>query len=133
MNSFNHYAYGAIGDWIYRVVAGIDTKDSAPGYKEIVIKPHLRTRLDKGTATLQTPYGKVESDWLLKDGAQSLNVTIPVNTRATVYIPGATQESAREGGNALTGRKDLTVKGVEANYLVIELGSGVYKFSSPVK
>lgn len=133
MNSFNHYAYGAIGDWIYRVVAGIDTKDNAPGYKEIVIKPHLRTRLDKGTATLQTPYGKVESDWLLKDGIQSLNVTIPVNTHATVYVPGATPESIRESGNAITGRKEFIIKGVEADYLVIELGSGVYKFSSPVK
>jgi alpha-L-rhamnosidase len=133
MNSFNHYAYGAIGDWMYRVVGGIDTKETKPGYKEIVIKPFPDNRLSKSTTTLQTPYGKVESDWKTEGKNFSLNVTVPVNTRAAIYIPGGSSESLKDNGTTVQGKKDISIKGQEGEYLVVEVGSGIYKFTSVVK
>src|SRR6185295_7863043 len=68
MNSFNHYAYGAIGDWMYRVVAGIDTDEDRPGYKRIRIKPHPGGSLTFANADLMTYYGKISSHWKVEGG-----------------------------------------------------------------
>ncbi|RYZ29613.1 MAG: alpha-L-rhamnosidase, partial [Sphingobacteriales bacterium] len=87
MNSFNHYAYGAIGDWMYRVVAGMDTPDSLPGYKQITIKPHMGGGLNDVAATYETNYGKLSSQWKIEDGKFRMSVEIPANTRAKIFIP----------------------------------------------
>jgi alpha-L-rhamnosidase len=133
MNSFNHYAYGAIGDWMYRTVGGLDTRETAPGYKEIVIKPFLDKRLTKSTTLLTTPYGKAGSDWAVEGNNFSLSVTVPVNSRATVYLPNTSEETVRENGTPVQGRKDLLIKGKDGDYLMIEVGSGAYKFTSVLK
>jgi alpha-L-rhamnosidase len=130
MNSFNHYAYGAIGDWMYRVMAGIDTEEAAPGYKKIVIRPQLTEKLSSAAAELQTYYGKVGSQWQRDNGKLQFNVVIPPNTTATVYIPAKSAEDIREGGRALQASKDIKVKGNEGGYVVAELGSGKYSFAS---
>ena len=87
MNSFNHYAYGAIGDWMYRVVAGLDTDEEQPGYKKIIIRPHPGGKLTNAAATLNTYYGKLHSGWKLENDKLTLEVEVPANTTATVYIP----------------------------------------------
>ncbi len=66
MNSFNHYAYGAIGDWMYRISAGIETAE--PGYKKLILQPHPTGRLSYAKAAFESPYGKVASGWERKDG-----------------------------------------------------------------
>jgi alpha-L-rhamnosidase len=129
MNSFNHYAYGAIGDWMYRVVAGIDTDESGPGYKHITIKPHIGGGLTFARADLQTYYGKVSAHWKTENGRLQLDVEIPANTKATVYIPASTVESIKEGGRALTSVKELEVRGKEGDYIAVEVGSGSYQFT----
>ncbi|HEY0740677.1 MAG TPA: family 78 glycoside hydrolase catalytic domain [Chryseosolibacter sp.] len=128
MNSFNHYAYGAIGDWMYRVVAGIDTEESAPGYKSIVIKPHIGGKLTNASAELETTYGAVKSAWKIADGKVIFDVEIPANTRAVVYFPSSKQNSITENQKALASSKDFKVRGAEGDYTVIELGSGKYQF-----
>jgi len=89
MNSFNHYAYGAIGDWLYRVVAGINPLEA--GYKKILIAPQPGGTLTKAHGKMKTPYGTVESKWdLTPEGNSSkftLNVKIPPNTTAEVRLP----------------------------------------------
>ena len=97
MNSFNHYAYGAIGDWMYRVVAGIDTAPDGPGYKHVLIQPHPGGGLTNVAAALNTMYGKVRSAWTLDGQRMSLDVSVPPNARGTVRLPGATLEDVREG------------------------------------
>ena len=87
MNSFNHYSYGAIGDWLYRSVAGIDTYDNGPGYKHIRIEPHPGGRLDQVDAELQSPYGLIAVHWKTKQQQFVLDISIPANTRATVLMP----------------------------------------------
>lgn len=142
MNSYNHYAYGAIGDWMYRVVSGINTDESKPGYKHIIIKPHPGGGLQHANASLDTYYGKVVSNWKLDGEKLTMDVTIPPNTMATVYIPGT---GIMEDGKAMTTMNTIdhsssspstssdSPKDSSANherYTSVELGSGVYHFSS---
>jgi alpha-L-rhamnosidase len=129
MNSFNHYAYGAIGDWMYRVVAGIDTDPAAPGYKAIVIKPHVGGKIITASAEYETKYGIVKSSWKIANGKINFDVEIPANTKAVVYIPSPKDKSITESQKSLATSKDLNVKGVEGNYTVVELGSGKYQFA----
>jgi hypothetical protein len=68
MNSFNHYAYGAIGEWMYRVMVGIEIDQAAPGYKHTLIQPQPGGGFTSVKASHQTMYGKVSSAWTLKDG-----------------------------------------------------------------
>jgi alpha-L-rhamnosidase len=130
MNSFNHYSYGAIGDWMYRIVAGIDTYGDAPGYKHIKIQPHITDSFTYANADLKTYYGTISSHWKTDNGKLQLDVEIPANTRSTVYIPAKSVESIKENDVALTSIRDLKVIGKEGNYVVVEIGSGKYHFVS---
>ncbi len=129
MNSFNHYAYGAIGDWMYRSVAGLDTEPGLPGYKKIIVKPHIGAGLTQASADLQTPYGKLESGWKTEPGSSSLHVEIPANTTATIYVPTEKAEVLMEGGKPLS-EAGFTIGKAEKGYVVLTgVGSGSYDFS----
>jgi len=129
MNSFNHYAYGAFGDWMYRVVAGLDTDESGPGYKKIKIQPHVGGNLTNAAAELQTYYGAVHSGWK-KNGSQlQLDVTIPANTTATIYIPAKEGATIKEGGKSITSGNTLKVGTSTGDYTTINVGSGSYHFT----
>jgi alpha-L-rhamnosidase len=123
MNSYNHYAYGAIGDWMYRVVAGIDTKADAPGYKAIVIKPMVGGNFQNASADYETNYGKISSHWKVDSGNVSLDVQIPANTTATVYVPAKDGAKLLESGNPMQ-------SAAEPGYLMVNVGSGIYHFST---
>lgn len=109
MNSFNHYAYGAIGNWLYSRAAGIQSHPDVPGYKKIIIKPELTDKLEYAKATLNSMYGIIESHWEQNDGKLKLTVRIPPNTTATVFVP----------------KKENT-------YLRQEIGSGTTVFESEI-
>lgn len=133
MNSFNHYAYGAIGDWMYRVIAGIDNNAENPGYKKIILKPHVGGGLTKAQASLQTYYGTIGSAWSLDGNNFYWKVEIPANTSATIYLPAADSKKVMVDNKVLSATKDIVEKGYENGYLVIAAGSGVYEFNSTVK
>ena len=105
MNSYNHYAYGAIGDWMYRTIAGINSVAADPGYKTIVIAPKPGGKLTKASAELETMYGIVKSAWVLENNILKLEVTIPANTKAKIVLPSSSHE----------------------------IGSGTYHFESSIK
>ena len=86
MNSLNHYAYGAIGEWMYERIAGIAPLE--PGYKTIRIAPVPKAPLTTASATLHTPYGKVSSSWQIKGKRLQLDIVVPPNTSAKVVVPG---------------------------------------------
>ncbi len=88
MNSFNHYAYGAIGKWLYQVVAGIGIDENNPGYKHIVIEPRPGGGLTSARATHQSMYGEIVSGWTLEGKKLTMKVVVPANTTATIHIPG---------------------------------------------
>ncbi|MDB4922095.1 alpha-L-rhamnosidase [Mucilaginibacter sp.] len=130
MNSYNHYAYGAIGDWMYRVIAGIDTKEDAPGYKQIIIKPTIGGNLDNVAADYETNYGKVSSHWKLDISNLLLDVEIPANTTATIYIPGNSNSTILESGKAVATVPGIKVGEAADGYVALNVGSGVYHFST---
>jgi alpha-L-rhamnosidase len=128
MNSFNHYSYGAIGDWMYRVAAGIDTYDDGAGYKHSRIWPHIGGGLTRVAADLETGYGRLSSHWQLENDSLRLDVEIPANTVSVVYVPAADGGAVTESGQSLKMEKDIEIIGMENGYLTLKLGSGVYHF-----
>ncbi len=130
MNSFNHYAYGAIGEWIYKNVAGIRSDPDHPGYKKIIIKPLLNSRLDHAGAWHMSPYGKIESGWKAGDEELVLNVCVPPNTTARIYIPAAAGSRVSESGVSLEQAEGISGTEQKGEYLIVEAGSGTYLFTS---
>jgi alpha-L-rhamnosidase len=128
MNSFNHYAYGAIGEWLYSTVAGLEIDETRPGYKHALIRPRPGGGLTYANASLATGYGRLASHWQLTDKAFTLHVNIPVNTSATVILPVPDVSDVLEGERPLaTGNGIKSIQSVEENTL-IEVGSGEYVF-----
>jgi len=129
MNSFNHYAYGAIGDWMYRSVAGLDTYDDGAGYKHIRVQPHIDKRLLFAKADLSTPYGKASSAWKTENGKLALDVVIPANTTADIYVPTSQAEKITESNKALSASKEIKIGNTENGYVILKVGSGSYHFT----
>jgi alpha-L-rhamnosidase len=128
MNSFNHYAYGAVGDWMYRVLAGLNSDPEEPGYRHIVIRPQPGGGLTYANATLMTPYGEAASGWKIEGSRLHVIARIPANTYATAYLPAARSDAVHEGGiplSAVPGVRRITQTD---GTLVIEIGSGEYDF-----
>lgn len=90
MNSYNHYAYGSVADWIYTVAAGINTVESAPGYEKILIEPYPDTRLDWLKASIETRHGLVSSEWKQEENFWRYEITTPVDT--TIIIDGVSHQ-----------------------------------------
>jgi len=109
MNSFNHYAYGAIGDWMYKNVAGIKQAETSSGYKKIIIQPCPGGELSFARAELETIYGKISSYWKVEGEKFSLEVEIPPNTTAKVFVPDNHEKSG---------------------FKIHNIGSGKYKFEN---
>jgi len=129
MNSFNHYAYGAIGEWMYRVMAGIEIDEAAPGYKHILIQPQPGGGFTQVKASHNTMYGTVSSAWTLKDDTFELAVEVPANTWATVRLPKAQLANVQESGHQLAGSYGITNVKQEGETVTMEVGSGRYLFA----
>lgn len=125
INSFNHYAYGAIGDWMYRVIAGLDTDEE----KHAIIKPQSGGSLRFASAELKSMYGIIKSAWQIEDSAMRVNLVIPHNTTATVTLPGAKIESLMENGRPISSTEFSSKCRESDEGVVIELLSGEYTFT----
>ncbi len=115
MNSFNHYAYGSIGAWLYNTVTGIEIDPEQPGYKHIILQPQPGGDFTRASGELETPYGKVVSSWTLEDGAFTWNIVVPPNAHATATLP-----------DSASG--DVMLDGEPAEGKVHELPAGEYQF-----
>ncbi len=131
MNSFNHYAYGAIGDWMYSVLAGLDLDEAAPGYRHAVIRPRPGGGFTKASASHDTPYGRVSSAWTIEGGVFTVAAEVPANTRATITLPRAALASVTEGGQPVAAAAGVTGAREDAGSVVVEVGSGRYRLSYP--
>ncbi len=121
MNSFNHYSYGAIGDWLYRSAVGI--RETSAGYKTIAVRPHVGGGFEWMKASTVTPYGKVAAEWHAEgDALVSLDVTIPANTTAEIFVPAPTAESV------VPSDPSLRPSGFADGYARFCVGSGDYRF-----
>ena len=129
MNSFNHYAYGSIGDWLYAVVAGIDIDADHPGFQHFIIRPCPGGGLTFAKAEYNAITGKIACEWQLDKKNFHLSVTIPANTSARVYIPAQKQDAVREAGNL----EGVTFLGLEGGKAIYEVLSGTYAFESQIR
>ena len=128
MNSFNHYAFGSVGRWLFGTVAGIDA--DSPGYKHVRIEPKLDGGLRYARANYKSIYGKIVSDWELEGGKFTLYVTIPANTTATVYVPAKDVDSVAEGNMPVKEAEAVRFLRMDNGRAVFAVGSGQYRFTS---
>ncbi|MGA7720215.1 MAG: family 78 glycoside hydrolase catalytic domain [Ignavibacteriaceae bacterium] len=129
MNSFSHYSFGSVCEWMFKDMAGINT--DGPAYKNIIIKPEiLDNKISYTNASLITMNGKIKSSWRVQKNKLILNVTIPVNSSAVIYIPAANENSVKEGGLVINKLKEAEVQKFENYYLPVKVGSGTYHFES---
>ncbi|WP_050184079.1 alpha-L-rhamnosidase [Domibacillus robiginosus] len=130
MNSFNHYAYGAIGEWLYRVVAGLDQVKGVSGYKKIHIRPQIgHGELTYAKASLISPYGEIVSSWRMSGNKVELEVHIPPNTSGTITLPHSDSSTIFESGKRLELVEGIESFTIKDNHAEIIVGSGVYRFS----
>lgn len=129
MCSFNQYAYGSIGDWMYRIAAGIDTDEAKPGYKHIVLRPYLCREFMWVAAELESMYGTIKSKWSINDGRLMVEVAIPHNTTASVKLPYAKICGLEENGTPVRSLPFVSKIMEDKEGVTLELGSGGYFFS----
>ncbi|MBN1992717.1 MAG: glycoside hydrolase family 78 protein [Anaerolineae bacterium] len=128
MNSFNHYAFGAVGEWLYRFVAGIDTDPRQPGYQHILIYPRPGGGLTYAKAEYDSIRGRIVSDWKIEGHEFHLKVTIPANTTATVYLPTSNPDTVTESGQPVEQVEGVRFVKQETELAVFRVGSGDYHF-----
>ncbi len=128
MNSFNHYAFGAIGDWMYRTIGGINVDPSAPGFKHALIAPRPGGGLTSASQTLETPYGRLHSAWTSSPDSLTLEVDVPANTSATITLPGTRAAQVWEGGQPIVPGAGLRTIQQVGDAVQLEVGSGRYAF-----
>ena len=133
MNSFNHYAFGAIGEWLYRFVAGIDLDPGVPGFKKIRIRPYPSDDLEYARAEYQSIHGKIISGWTRQGGEMTMDVTIPPNTTATVFVPFSDVSKINEDGKQVEDSEGVRFLRTEGGRAVFEVESGTYVFVFPME
>lgn len=122
MNSFNHYAYGAIGDWLYGYVAGLNKDESVPGYQHVILEPHQGGGLTSARVEFESMYGTIVSDWKVNQGNFEYQFTIPANSRATVILDKATNQEITLNGKPIINPFKITIEGK----MTATFGSGEY-------
>jgi alpha-L-rhamnosidase len=130
MNSFNHYAYGAVGDWMFQKIGGLHALE--PGYKKSLIAPLLdQPRVPGAVGTLRTPYGLLACDWRATDDQLTVAVEVPVNTTAEIHLPTLDPDTVLEGDSAARSAPGVTASTFHGGRLILTVGSGRYLFTAP--
>jgi alpha-L-rhamnosidase len=128
MNSYNHYAYGAVAEWIYRYAAGVDTSASDPGFHTIFLHPTFDSRLETLDFAYQSPYGKVHSAWSVNGAKASWTLTIPPNATGRLSLTSDNAHSYSMDGQALTGSPKVKAVATEPGAELYEIPAGTYSF-----
>lgn len=136
MNSFSHYAFGAVMEWGFRALGGIDT--DAPGYKRIIIRPSPpapgsnpeNEPIHWVKAHYDSIHGRIESNWRRTKDQFELETVIPANTTATVYLPASSADRITESRKPLVNSRGVKLLRMEADRAVLAVESGSYRFVS---
>ena len=124
MNSFNHYAYGAIEEWIMSHNLGIQRDENRPGYKHILMQPKIDDTFSFVKGGFRSVYGDISSAWEIKPSGTEIEFTIPANTTATFTLPVSSMDNLK----LKKGKKGVSSKSFDDGKAVYELKSGTYKF-----
>ena len=128
MNSFNHYAYGAVAEWLYRYAAGIDEDPDDPGFHSIRLHPQFSSELGQMDASYESDYGVIASQWSKTGEQVAWKATIPANTKALLYFPVDAKTPILESAKDIHEAAGLKYLKSEEGREVYEAGAGTYSF-----
>ena len=128
MNSFNHYAYGAIQEWMMTYTIGIQRDEKHPGYKQFILQPRIGGTFDYINGSYDSAYGKIKSGWKKTTNGYTYEAEIPANTTAMLYLPAESEKLVREGGKPIKDISGIIYKGHENGNIIYMVNSGEYSF-----
>ncbi|MCZ4507734.1 family 78 glycoside hydrolase catalytic domain [Streptomyces sp. ActVer] len=134
MNSFNHYAYGAIMEWMYAYMAGIARDPDSPGFKRFLLQPHIDPtgRVTRVSGSYESPYGEIRSEWAVEDAGRTLvyDAVVPANSEATLRLPAASADAVREGRKPLSEANGMRFVGHDDGVSSYRIPSGHYHLTA---
>ncbi|MFC4505227.1 MULTISPECIES: alpha-L-rhamnosidase [Streptomyces] len=137
MNSFNHYAYGAIMEWMYAYMAGIARDPDSPGFQRFLLQPHLDPtgKITRVSGTYESPYGEIRSAWAVEGGGRALayEAVVPANSEATLRLPAASAGSVHEGRTPLARVSGVRFLGHSDGVSTYRLPSGRYRLTADLR
>lgn len=137
MNSFNHYAYGAVMEWMYAYMAGIARDPESPGFKHFLLQPHIDPtgRITHVAGSHESPYGEIRSEWTVADAGTTLSydALVPANSEATLRLPAVSADSVREGRSPLARADGVRFLGHTDGVASYRLPSGSYRLTSRLR
>lgn len=133
MNSFNHYAFGAICEWMFGNAAGI--QPAKEGYEHFNIRPEIdpksgKDRINSLKAVYHSIHGNIESSWKKNGNSLVMQVEVPVNTTASIYVPAKSKDQVLINGKKASSLTDIKTENLNEGYAVFLVGSGKYRFES---
>ena len=129
-SSRNHPMFGGGIVWFYRVLAGMNTDPSQPGYRNIIFKPQPAGDVTFASYTNETPYGTAAVGWKKDGNAFKLDIKVPVGSTATVYMPASKAEDVTESGKKINSNDIMRFQKMEGGYAIYAVASGNYSFNS---
>lgn len=131
MNSFNHYAIGAVGEWMYRVILGINPDPDQPGFRHFTLRPRPGGTLTDAFGSYRSIAGPISVRWAIEDGRFNLLAAVPPNTMATVVLPVAADAPVLEGEGPAAEQPGIQPHAPIEGCATFLVESGVYQFSAP--
>jgi alpha-L-rhamnosidase len=130
MNSFNHYSFGAVGQWMMAYSLGIQRKE--PGFSEFILQPEPdpTRKMTWARGYYDSMYGRINSGWKVQNNILTYNMTIPANTTAILYLPSRSVNTIRESGKKFSRVKGVTFVKYENGLAIFKVVSGNYIFTS---
>lgn len=133
MNSFNHYAYGAVASWMFKSMAGIGYDSGAPGFQNLIIAPQPDERIAEVKASYDCAYGTVMAESVIKDGKWTYKITLPANTSAEIRLPVSdVKVNGKERNQLKTDADGITYRKKENGVLIFKAVSGTFEFTSQI-
>jgi len=128
MNSHNHPMMGSVSSWLFKYLGGIQADQTAPGFRHFTLRPGIVPAVGWTEASYRSPYGRIRSAWRLDGKKMTLEDSIPVNSSATVYVPGGASGEVWESGRRAATSPGVQSRGTENGAGRFEVGSGDYVF-----
>ena len=126
--SHNHPMFGGGLVWLYRKLAGMRADPTQPGYRHIIFQPQFVDEMDFVTYSNNTPYGKAGISWKHEEDKYIMDITVPVGTNATIYVPTDDINKLKEGSTNINQSKEIQIKSTDSKQVVLNVGSGSYHF-----
>jgi alpha-L-rhamnosidase len=131
MNSFNHYSFGSVGEWLYRYVLGIDQEDGTAGFRSLLLRPHPGGPLTWARGSYRSVRGVIRTGWEVSGGQFTFRVEVPPNVTASVRVPSARAAEVYDAAGGLCGSVGSFPGAAGVQEAVFRVGSGTHEFTGP--